>query len=348
MKKLFSFIITFVSVLTLCHAQQTSQPIGSILSPTLYTVVLRGANSRAWESMSYQVSASGQIIPRVHQYTELATGLCFQQNGQWADSVEQISILPDGSAAATNGQHQAYFPSDVYDGVIKLVTPDGLQLQSQPIGLSYDDGTNTVLIAELTNSVGELISSNEVLYPNAFVGIDADLLYTYTKAGFEQDVLLRQQPPSPENFSMDSQTTTLQMMTEFVDPPEPSIKTHKLPAQQGMALDNDSLNFGTMNMKTGRAFLPGAKGDKVHAVVAKKWVNVSGRQILVEEVPVMTLANAISNLPQPASTQVSQRGSSVSVMDVVSANRLLPAKHLAGQGTRRQRHRHWRICLQQF
>ena len=80
----------------------------------------------------------------------MASGLNHLVNGQWVESKEEIDILPNGTAAATNGQHQAYFPGDIYQGQVELVTPDGQHLKSRPIGLSYFDGTNSVLIAELT------------------------------------------------------------------------------------------------------------------------------------------------------------------------------------------------------
>jgi hypothetical protein len=173
----------------------------------------------------------------------------YQQNGQWLDSVEQINIQPDGSASATAGQHQAYFPANIYNGVIKLVTPDGLQLESRPVGLSYDDGTNTVLIAELTNSVGQLISSNQVIYANAFVGVDADLLYTYHKGGFEQDVIFRVQPSAPEEFGMNSKNTLLQVLTEFFNPPMPTENFGPVDPQND--LRDTTLRFGKMYIKVG-------------------------------------------------------------------------------------------------
>src|SRR5215469_11052746 len=157
-----------LAVFTLCSAQTISGTQATVVpTPTAPTIVSRDANSRIWQSTSYELSPSGNVVPHLHQYTELATGLCYQQNGQWLDSQEQINILPDGTAAATSGQYQVFFPGNIYNGVIKLVAPDNV-LQGQPIALSYDDGTNTVLIAVLTNSVGELVNSNEVLYPNAF------------------------------------------------------------------------------------------------------------------------------------------------------------------------------------
>src|SRR5260221_14587982 len=79
----------------------------------LYVVTGRDANSRIWERTVYRLDQSGKAVPKKTSYTELATGLHYQKNGQWVESKEQIDILPDGTAAATQGQHQAYFPSDV-------------------------------------------------------------------------------------------------------------------------------------------------------------------------------------------------------------------------------------------
>jgi hypothetical protein len=169
-----------------------------------YQVTERGANHRVWQRTAYEPSPVGKPILRIHQYTELAPGLHFLQNGEWVESKEQINILPDGTAAATNGQHQVYFPGDIYQGVIELVTPEGKLLKSRPLGLSYDDGTKTVLIATLKPSVGQLASPNQVIYPDAFTDIKADVRYTYTRAGFEQDIILREQFLTPASWGAES------------------------------------------------------------------------------------------------------------------------------------------------
>ena len=284
---------------TLCQAQQAVQQGAStsIPAPTPYTIISRDASSRIWESTSYALSPSGQVIPHVHQYTELASGLCYQQNGQWVDSQEQINILPDGSAAATNGQNQAYFPADIYNGVIKLEAHDGIELQSQPVALSYDDGSNTVIIAALTNSIGQLISSNQVIYTNAFFGVDADLLYTYRKGGFEQDVVLREQPPTPESLGLNPQTATLQVLTEFFNPPQPTINSVNMQTEAGEMTD-DNLDFGATKIIPGKAFLLGTNEPDV--AVTKEWANLNGRQLLVESAPVESMANDLNELPTPA------------------------------------------------
>jgi hypothetical protein len=218
-------------------------------------------------------------------------------NGQWVESKEWIDILPNGTAVATNGQHQAVFPGDIYQGQIELVTPDGKHLKCRPLGLSYFDGNKTVLIAELTNSVGVVVGSNQVVYPNAFTDFKVDLRYTYTRGGFEQDVVLRQQPPTPESLGLNPATARLQVLTEFFSPPQPAIQAVKLPVQAGLSLTDQNLDFGTMQMIAGRAFMLGANTTDAGAFVSKHWLLLNGRQFLVEEVPVDAMVEGLATLP---------------------------------------------------
>jgi len=184
-------------------------------APTAWQITQRAANSRVWERSVPERSPSGGIVGKKHTFTELGTGICYQDatTGQWLDAQEQISLQPDGSATATSGRHQVCFPADIYNGVIQVVTPDGQHLKSRPIGLSFDDGQHTVLLAELTHSVGQLVGANQVVYPNCFTGLKADLLFTYSKAGLEQDIVLRQRPPSASSWGLNSQTARLQVLT---------------------------------------------------------------------------------------------------------------------------------------
>jgi len=63
---------------------------------TPYAVVLKGANQQVWQNTTYETLPTGQMIPHIQQYTELATGLHYLKNGQWLDSKEEIDILPNG------------------------------------------------------------------------------------------------------------------------------------------------------------------------------------------------------------------------------------------------------------
>lgn len=291
----FCGLLLVASALQAQTLKQTASPANPL--PISYVIGQQGANSRVWQKVVRSVDTQGNTVYQTNQaYVELATGLDHLVNGQWAASKEEIDISPDGSsAAATNGQHQVYFPGNVYNGMIKLVTPDGKVLQSQPIGLSYSDGSNSVLLAVVTNSTGAILpSGDQVIYTKAFAGLNADLLYIYTKAGMEQDVVLHEQPPDPSSLGLDPTRTRLQVLTEFIASPQPNVTATTVPTDAGN-LEDDNLGFGAMQMGRGKAFLIG--GNSPSAGVEKRWLTLNRRQFLIEEVPIVSIADAIDTLP---------------------------------------------------
>jgi len=332
--------MVLLSGLLLVRAQgQTTQ--SSAISPSStagsqspsWSVTSRQANQRVWQRTSYDVAPGGRIIPHSHQVIELATGLCYQDgSGKFVDSSEQIDILPDGTAAATRGQHQAYFPGDIYNGAVISVTPDGRRLQSRPLGLSYDDGTNIVLIAVLTNSIGELVSSNRVIYPNAFDGATASLRYTYKKSGLEQDVVVRGRLPAPQSFGLNPQTTRLQVLTEFFGTNTPIQTTTGTSPQDG--LSDTTLAFGKMKMARGRAFSIGITNQPDSLTnrtpTYKSWQRLNGRNFLVEAVPYRRIAQQLNQLPASVAANAvnTNAASGNSILNKVSAKRLLPESRM--------------------
>ena len=303
-----AFILTVV--FTLNHSQ--AQPAG-------FAVMEQGAD---WRVLSRSTIENG--TNRVHQITELAAGLNYQNSyGQWVESKEQIDILPTGGAAAVQGQHKVYFPGDIYNGVIEVVTPDGLHLKSRPLGMSYDDGSNTVMIAVLTNSIGQLVGSNQVIYPDAFVGLKADLRYTYTRAGLEQDVILRRQPAAPVRFGLNAGSTRLQLLTEFFNTSDPTNTATTTSRKDG--LRDASLKFGGMKLARGRAFSSAdanprnrlTKGTSVY----KSWVRVGTRKFLVEQVPYPRIAVEMRTLPLTASTTLPSTGPKTSLASALPPGR---------------------------
>jgi hypothetical protein len=296
-------------------------------APTPYAITVQDGGSRVWQQTTYEVDPSGRVFSRQHSYTELASGLNHLVNGQWVESSEQIDIQPNGTAQAVNGQHQAYFPGDIYQGEIELVTPDGVQLHSRPMGLSYFDGTNSVMIAELTNSIGVVSGANQVIYPNAFTDFKADLVYTYTKAGFEQDIVLREQPPTPESFGLNSQNTRLQVLTEFFDTADPGQTALAVNPQDG--LSDTSLTFGQMKMIQGKAFAVGdtdQAGPPSKTPVYKSWQILDGRTFLVEELPVQSITTQLEQLPVPASANVTVSSANPGLHKVSATRRLSPSR----------------------
>ena len=299
-------------------------------APTPYAIVSRDAHSRVWERTVYESGPSGQAIPSKHRYVELATGLNYWSNGQWQESQELIESFP-GGAIARQGQHQVIFANNLATmGAIDMQTPDGKRMRSHVLGLSYFDTASgqSVLIAEVKDSQGQLYSPNVVIYPDAFTDFKADVRYTYTRAGFEQDIILHERPPGPEAYGLNPATTRLQVLTEFLNPPQPVKKQASLKTRQGDALDED-LDFGAMQMGRGKAFLLEQGGGNIP--VSKQWLKLEGRDFLVEEVAVPDLEEELQALP--AEEGVSLNPAAGSVRHVVSKQRLLPAMPLVQAGT---------------
>ncbi len=103
-------------------------------------------------------------------------------------------------------------------------------------GIGWHDTASgeSVLLAELSHTTGLLTEKNVVLYPDALRGsVTASLRYTYTRSGFEQDVIIREAPPPPETFGLSSKSSRLEVWTEFDKSVEPEVGSIARSAAQG-------------------------------------------------------------------------------------------------------------------
>lgn len=145
-----------------CFAQpsppQPNNAPGTSPSSRTYAIVDRGPNSRTWASTVTEITSQGGTLIRTNLIYELATGMHYRDtNGVWQQSQELFTVLPDRSGAvAVQGPYHAYVPADIYEGVIGITLPSGEVIHTRPVSISYFDGTNNVLIAELTNSTAQL------------------------------------------------------------------------------------------------------------------------------------------------------------------------------------------------
>jgi hypothetical protein len=139
-----------------------------------------------------------------------------------------------------------------------------------------------------------LVSSNKVLYPDAFNGFKCDVVCTYRRGGFECDLVMREQPPSPHAYGLGDTGSTLQLFTEFFDTPEPQqIATADDP---NYGISDSTLKFGKMTMTRGKAFIVGQQTTNAVAVY-KSWFHADGRTFLVEQVPLNYIADDLQTLP---------------------------------------------------
>jgi len=294
----------WASVGNVIQAQQVgpSTNAASII-PGQYFVAEQGPHHRLWQFISLSTNGFGGISSQTNGYTELETGMAHLIGGSWIPSSDEINLTANG-AAATNAAHQAVFASDANTiGAIQLSTPDGKTLVSHVIGLSYADpatGSNA-MIAQVTNSIGLLLLPNQVLYTNALSGdCEGDLLYVFTKAGLEQDLILRQQPPLPTEYGLSARGILLQLWTEFENAPTPDQEPSAVPLDNGEVLPDTQLGFGVMRIGPGRAFLFGEE-DSQSVNVSKQWVTISNRNYLVEQISVDDVQAQLSSLPPAGS-----------------------------------------------
>jgi F5/8 type C domain-containing protein len=299
--------------------------LNSLAQASETTVVERGPHYQTVQRVSLSVDASGQTMAETNSYVQLTPGLHWfnPETQQWEETIEGFEITPDGHAVARKGPHQAVLtPNIATPGAVDLLTSDGKRFQSHVLGLSYFDPVSgqSALIAEVTNSIGELVSPNQVIYPNAFTDFSADVRFTYTKLGWEQDVILRERPPGPGEFGLNPNTAQLQVLTEFIDPPVPLDRvgsTNTEPNRFFIApnLNDERLEFGAMMIGQGKAFSidetqaysPINLSDDKVVPVGKNWSELeAGRHFLIESVNYVAIAPALEVLPPAPQASVAR------------------------------------------
>ena len=263
-----------------------------------YIVREKGPHHRKVERVHSRVGAGGHLLVSTNTYFELATGLHRSVDGAYVAANPAIEAVPFGGAIAQNTRHHVSFAPTVGDanGTISLQTPDAKELVSSPFGIAYYDTASgqSVLIAELTPNVPAVLSGPDTLvYTNCFTDFAADLEYKNKLSGFEQNLVFQEQPPAPSEYGLDNDTTVVQMLTEFFDPPTPT----KRSITRDGATDDAILDFGEMKIIRGKSFMAGDKSKSV--VVSKQWKTLNGRKFLVEQVAYSAIEGFLSTLPAP-------------------------------------------------
>jgi hypothetical protein len=198
-----------------------------------------------------------------------------------------------------------------------LLAPDGKRFRSHVLGLAYRDAASgqSVMIADIQNSIGAVLPPNQVIYQDAFDGdCTADVRYTYTCGAFEQDIIILTAPPSPQSYGLNPATTRLEVWTEFVELPQGTVTSVILKevtdplVRQNMVepdLVDQRLDFGVMKFEQGQAFSLGQGnpfGDD-SVPTGKTIQQVEGRVFLIEKVDYADISGHLQQLPQQAAAQ---------------------------------------------
>jgi hypothetical protein len=276
-----------------------------------YTAVEAGPHHRVWRS----VTADGAGRTSEHSYVELASGLNYLNpaTGQWEASDSTFEVLADGHAVARKGQYQVIISPVVNDvaGTVDYLTPDGKRLRSTILGLNLHDRSSGkgLLIAELTQKVGELVAPNQVLFRSCFDNLDADVSVTYERGRFHQDVILHQGIDAQQvaALGLSVATTRLEIWTEFFEAPAANIKAAVIESESDPILRaamaepdviDELLDFGIMKMPAGSAYLQRPGQDRGTTVkISKRWLQINGRTFLVESLNLSALGPLLAGLP---------------------------------------------------
>jgi hypothetical protein len=242
---------------------------------------------------------------------ETRLSLAAQRRQQWLAARQQLpqQIEPHpGGAIARFGALQVTFGADALDGTI-LVTPNGLPLRSRVVGLCYWSESKTVMLAELKNSIGQIVDAKTVLYPEA-LGAAGEIVYEVTPSSFEQNIVLRKQLPTPAECGFaEDEKVMLAVVTEFFDAPEPrqspvTIDLGEAYRSLGMTRDETlpdvTLSFGAVRITAGKSFSLGDPDLSVPSGKAWQVFREPGgktSRYLIESTPYRLLKPLLDALP---------------------------------------------------
>lgn len=270
-----------------------------------------GPHHRTWRTMGSGKEAQFERAAVQGGYVELATGLnrWDEKTASWQPASAVFERGPQGHFLARQTQHQVILAPDLnVEEAVDLLTPDGFRLRSSILGLALIDGSTgkSVLLADTKSSEPGQAAVNEIVYPDAFDGVLADVRYVINRDRFEQDVILREQIP-PEllmEAGMDPSQTRLLVMTEFFQPPSPGKRVRHLLLPEGQRLTDQELSFGVMAIGAGQAFRSESEAGGIP--VTKSWELLEGRQFLIESVHYPALRTMLQTLPLPAQARVGE------------------------------------------
>jgi hypothetical protein len=302
---LLMYCVACVSV----DGQVVQQPAPPAGSPTpASTVIDVGPHSRTWSNQQ-----GG------HPIVELATGMNFWNGQSWVPSNPSFQVSPDGTAFVANQvQEKIRLAANLNAiGSVSITTPDGIVLNTTPVGIGLYDAASgdSLIIGAITNCTGVLVSSNQVVYQNAFAGVSASLVFTLENGSFQQDVVIAENI-NPADYGFQTNTTRIQIMTEFYGGPQPDEIVSPIYVEQNQKIRNsmatpdfvdEILGFGEFVLASGQAYTAGTSVTNASAPVAKEFTTIGPRTFLIESVEYSEIQGGLNALPQMAASKSAQK-----------------------------------------
>ncbi|MBE7499175.1 MAG: hypothetical protein HS113_02480 [Verrucomicrobiales bacterium] len=241
----------------------------------------------------------GGALPPAVAFVELATGLNrWEETSQrWVPAQAEWEQTSEGYFIARKTAHRVILTPNLNTvGAAQVLAPDGVRLRATPLALAYRDArtSESVVLATIQDCRGVWVSATEVEYPQAFAGTAATVLYRLDRDRFEQEVILQERLPRPEELGLEPASTWLVVISEFYEVSAPVPVASDSTAGSGQ----DWLSFGVMALAPGKAFLLDEDAEETVPVL-KHWETADGRSFLVEAVDYTAVRALLEGLPEP-------------------------------------------------
>ena len=275
-----------------------------------YSMVWQDGNQKLLSRIEETLWADGVRTQDPHYLMVLETGMNHLENNVWVPSQEIFEPV-QGGAAAIHGQHKAFIAENLNTfGSITLETPTGARIRMHVLCLALTDRASgrSVRIADVQDCQGFIVRNNRLVFKDAFNGgVSADVVFVYTKFGFEQDIhITGALPHAPEDYKMNRATTCLEVFTEVIEIP-PAEVSEQMVAQETdpvkrlamIAPDmvDQTIDVALLRFTHGRAFTTGLQGENDHIVAAKTYETRDNRRFIIERVRYSDIQPALAQLP---------------------------------------------------
>lgn len=297
-----------------------------------------------------ELNPEGQWVTVTNSFVQLGDGLNYfdRQTSSWLPSHPELELVPGGAIGLRTHQ-KAFFSPELNDpdGTVRLWTDESEEVfRASMLALSYRDAATgrEEILAVVKETEGEFFPPSSVIYRNAFDRISADVLYTFRSTGVEQDVVLLEALPDPEEFGMLPETTRLRVITEVFEAPAPVripylVAAVEDPGWRALIAEPDwiaeRVDFGAYRLAQSRAFAWLEDGEGAEDLeLSTRWVeDPEGRVALVEEVEYLPLVPFLDRLAQPEDAPRRQRAA---VAPTLEAQRLMAASAAASSRADRE------------
>jgi hypothetical protein len=240
---------------------------------------------------------------------ELSTGPVHfrNENGKFEEINRNIvsSSLADFDYEVTKGLYHVYFKSDLSESYpVAFETKGGSGLLIKPWGVGYlDISTKNYEILQQTQPTIAATSHNEIMYENAYSGVD--IKYIYTDKKLKEEIYFSQSArsnlPNPSNYNMNFANTYLVFISKIdIDMPTTQPYVANTSIKNIEYEGEDRINFKSVKgdlkffFPVDKAFLESERDSVVieNAInIRKRIINVNENKFLLSGIPLSWVNN---------------------------------------------------------